>query len=284
MTTHALFAGAGAGVVFNPQLFSAILADPQRLDFLQVSAQHYFASSAAEQQQVQCLAEHLPVTVQALGLSLSAPSLPKGQLLQPLAALCRRYSARWLTVRLHGGDSPAGVLPGGSSLAYNRANLQRACEHLQHLQNHLGRQVLLENPASYLSLAESDMCQAGFLAELSQRSGCGLLLNVTNLLISSHNCAIPVASWLATLPLQQVQAMQLSGHRQASLGNGRYLCLEEPASAVADASWQLFTQLVRRVGALPCLLAWEHNRPAWSLLAAEVDCVRALQAEPYMPK
>jgi uncharacterized protein (UPF0276 family) len=87
--------------------------------------------------------------------------------------------------------------------------------------------------------------------------------------------------------LQQVLAMQLamqlSGHRQVPLGNGRTLWLDEPASAVADASWQLFAELVRRVGALPCVLARERNLPPWSLLAAEVDCVRTLQGEPFMP-
>jgi uncharacterized protein (UPF0276 family) len=76
------------------------------------------------------------------------------------------------------------------------------------------------------------MSQAAFLVELTQRSVCGLLLSVTNLLISRHNYDSPVASWLATLP---------------------------------------------------CVLAWERNLPPWSLLAAEVDCVRTLQGEPFMP-
>jgi uncharacterized protein (UPF0276 family) len=281
MATHPAL--AGAGVVFNPQHIQAILADPQRLDFLQVAARSYLTASTDEQQQLHCLAEYLPVVVRAQGVSLTAASLPAQQQMQPLVAPCRRYCAAWMSVRISAPELHGGVLSGGAPLAYNSASLQRACQHLERWQNSLGRQLLIENPASYLPLAESDMSQAAFLAELTQRSGCGLLLNVTNLLISSHNCDLPVASWLATLPLQQVLAMQLSGHRQVLLGNGRTLWLDEPASAVADASWQLFAELVRRVGALPCVLAWEGNLPAWSLLAAEVDCVRTLQDEPYMP-
>jgi uncharacterized protein len=278
MATHPAL--AGAGVVFNPQHVPAILANPQRVDFIQVPAQHYLAASAVEQQQLDGLAQHLPLVVQAQGLSLRAAGrLP----MQPLAALCRRYSAAWLSLRLSGADGHWGLLPGAAPLAYNRTSLQRACRHLQQLQHSLGRQVLIENPASYQLLADSDMSQAAFLAELTQRSGCGLLLNVTNLLISSHNCAIPLASWLLDLPLQQVRALQLSGHRQVPLGHARSLWLDEPGSAVADASWQLFAELVRRLGALPCVLAWQRNLPSWSLLAAEVDCVRALQNEPYMP-
>jgi uncharacterized protein (UPF0276 family) len=75
----------------------------------------------------------------------------------------------------------------------------------------------------------------------------------------------------------------LSGHRQVAFGQARSLWLDEPASAVADVSWQLFAELVRRLGALPCVLAWQRNLPGWALLAAEVDCARALQGEPYMP-
>lgn len=281
MATHPAL--AGAGVVFNPQHVQAILADPQRLDFIQVPAHRYLAASAVEQQQLDCLAEHLPLVVQAQNLSLSASRRLPAQRLRPLVALCRRYSAAWLSVRLSGVDAQRGVLPGAAPLAYSRANLQRASRHLQQLQDSLGRQVLIENPASYQLLADSDMSQAEFLAELTQRSGCGLLLNVTNLLISSHNGAVPLASWLLDLPLQQVRAMQLSGHRQVSLGHARNLWLDEPASAVADASWQFFAELVRRLGALPCVLAWQRNLPGWPLLAAEVDCVRALQGEPYMP-
>jgi uncharacterized protein (UPF0276 family) len=126
---------AGAGVVFNPQHVQAILADPQRLDFIQVPAHNYLAASAAEQQHLHSLAAHLPLAVPALGVSLRAPRLPALQQWQPLAALCRRYSAAWLSVRLSGPAAHAGVLPGGAPLAYNGASLQRACQHLDHVQN-----------------------------------------------------------------------------------------------------------------------------------------------------
>ena len=158
---------AGAGVVFNPQHVQAILADPQRLDFLQVAARSYLTASTDEQQQLHCLAEHLPVVVRAQGVSLTAASLPAQQQMQPLVALCRRYCATWMSVRLSAPELHGGVLSGGAPLAYNSASLQRACQHLERWQNNLGRQLLIENPASSITAKVPSSAMGATMAGIS---------------------------------------------------------------------------------------------------------------------
>ena len=42
-------------------------------------------------------------------------------------------------------------------LPYNAATVARVASHIDQVQDTLGRQMLLENPSSYLAFAESDM-------------------------------------------------------------------------------------------------------------------------------
>lgn len=275
---------AGAGVAFKPQYFEALLADPQRLDFIEIHAENYFGSGGLLHAQMGLLREHLPLSVHGVGLSLGgAEPLDAGHL-QRLVELCRRYQPDLVSEHLawssHAGAYLGDLLP----IAYNRATLDRLVEHVDQLQSALQREVLIENPAAYLRLAQSDMSEVDFLRNLSQRSGCGLLLDLNNLLISSHNCGGNSWDYLQQLPPERVGEVHLAGHTRVELPGGDTVLVDEHGGPIADVTWQLYAEWVRHAGKCPTLVEWDRNQPSWSVLAAEADCVRSLQCEPFMPE
>lgn len=274
---------AGAGLAFKAQYFQALRSDPQRLDFFEIHAENYFGAGGLPHAQLRALCELLPLSVHGVGLSLGGSPALDADHLQRLAALCRRYQPALVSEHLawsrHAGAYLGDLLP----LAYTPASLSRLVEHVEQLQEALGRKVLIENPASYLRLAHSEMGEAEFLRELCRRSGCGLLLDLTNLLVSCHNCGGEPWAYLQELPLQRVGEIHLAGHSHIRLHSGGELLLDEHGSAVADATWVLYAELLQRVGPRPTLVEWDRNLPTWTRLAAEADCVRALQCLPYMP-
>lgn len=274
---------AGAGVAFKPQYFEALLADPQRLDFIEVHAENYFGAGGLLHAQMRALREHLPLSVHGVGLSLGgAQALDAGHL-QRLAELCRRYQPVLVSEHLawssHAGIYLGDLLP----IAYDHATLDRLVEHVDQLQCVLQRQVLIENPAASLRLLPSEMSEVEFLASLSRRSGCGLLLDLNNLLISCHNCGEEPLAYLRQVPAERVGEVHLAGHSRVELSGGESVLVDEHGSQVADATWHLYAEWVRHAGQCPTLVEWDRNLPTWSVLAAEADCVRALQCVPFMP-
>jgi hypothetical protein len=60
------------------------------------------------------------------------------------------------------------------ALPYTAGALARVSEHIDEVQEMLGRQMLLENPWTYLAFAESTYSEIGFIAEIVRRTGCSL--------------------------------------------------------------------------------------------------------------
>lgn len=274
---------SGAGVAFKPQHFDALLADPQRVDFFEIHAENYFGAGGLLHAQMQALREHLPLSIHGVGLSLGGAQELDGEHLRRLAALCQRYQPALVSEHLawssHAGHYLGDLLP----IAYNLSTLKRLVEHVDQLQSALGRTVLIENPAAYLRLAGSEMSEVEFLRELTGRTGCGLLLDLNNLHVSCHNCGGDPQAYLRQLPQQRVAEVHLAGHSRVALANGGYLLLDEHSDVVADQVWQLFVEWLNYAGKCPALIEWDRHLPGWFELAAEVDCIRTLQAMPFMP-
>lgn len=274
----------GAGVAFQTQHYAAILADPQRLDFFEIQAEAYFSSDVVAQMQLFALRQLLPLSVHSIGLSLGGAKPLDGEHVQALVQLCRRYQPALVSARLGCAQQAANLLGSNRPMAYNASTLQRLVEHVDQVQTALGRQLLLENPPAYVRLADSDMHEADFLGELCQRTACGVLLDIGNLLISCHNCSGSAQDYLRRLPVEQIGEIHLGGYSQLRLASGAYLLVDEQASVVADASWDVYAELLRRIGKRPAVVEWQQQLPSWLVLAAEVDCARALQHVPFMPE
>lgn len=193
----------GAGVAFKPVHFEALLANPGRVDFIETHAENYFGEGGLLHAQLGELRRHLLLLVHGVGLSLDGVEPLDNQHLQRLRRLCGRYEPVLVSEHLawsgHAGQYQGDLLP----LAYNAATLRRVATRVQQVQEALGRTILIENPAVYLRLEESDMSEVEFLRQLCRDTGCGLLLDLNNLLVSCHNCGSP-ESYLKALPPERV--------------------------------------------------------------------------------
>ena len=282
MNSHSLL--HGAGVALQHAHGAAILADPQRLDFFEIQAEAYFASDAVAHGQLLALCQLLPLSVHSIGLSLGGAKPLDGEHMQALLQLCRRYPPALVSAHLGCAPPATSLLGDNLPLAYNASTLQRLVEHVDQLQTALGRQLLIENPPAYVRLADSDLHEADFLHALCRRTGCGLLLDIGNLLISCHNCGGSPEDYLRRLPVAQIGEIHLAGYSQLPMASGACLLVNEQASVISDASWKLYAELLRRIGTRPVVVEWQRQLPSWLVLAAEVDCARALQYAPVMPE
>jgi hypothetical protein len=161
-------------------------------------------------------------------------------------------------------------------LPYTTETLARIVEHVDLVQTTLGREMLLENPSTYVTFVDSTYPETEFLAEIARRSGCGLLLDVNNVFVSAKNHGTDPFAYLAAFPLACVKEIHLGGHYEQTDDAGAPLLIDAHGSPVADPVWALYESAIARTGPLATLIEWDNDVPAWPQLAAEARAAWAI--------
>lgn len=265
------------GIGFKPVHADALLADGRDLDFIEVHAENLMGAGGPVHARIDTVRSEFALSLHGVGLSIGGEeALDEGHL-ERLARVAARFEPAIVSEHLawstHGEVFFNDLLP----IAYDAATLDRVVRHVDRLQDKLRRRVLIENPSTYVAMAGSAMEEADFLAELAARSGCGLLLDLNNAVVSQHNRGASPSRYLDRFPLHAVGEIHLAGHAVEALADGRELRIDDHGSPVGDDAWALYAQVVDRLGAAPTLIEWDTDVPAFETLAHEARTARAVQ-------
>jgi len=147
--------------------------------------------------------------------------------------------------------------------------LDIARRNVDAVQTALKRQILVENPSSYLRYRHSTIPEWEFLGELAARTGCGILCDVNNIYVSAHNHGWDAIVYLDALPIGSIGEIHLAGHSVRTLENGRTVLIDDHGSRVIPEVWALYEQALKRFGAVPSLIEWDTDVPALDVLLDE---------------
>ncbi len=257
------------GVGYKSQHYSDIMANPAPVGWLEIHAENYMGAGGRPIAQLKHLAERFPISVHGVGLSIGGEgSLDADHLarLKHLVGWLKPASfSEHLAWSTHDSHFFNDLLP----LPYADATLNRVAAHISQVQDVLGRQMLLENPSSYLAFAESTMSETDFLRELVKRTGCGLLLDVNNVSISATNLQTSPQDYIDDFPLDAVGEIHLGGHDEEEDETGAPLLIDSHGKPVVDPVWSLLDYTLSRSGPKPLLVEWDNDVPDWPVLAAE---------------
>ena len=260
---------ASAGVGFKPAHFRDILAIAQPIGFFEVHAENYMGAGGPPHAQLGALRERYALSVHGVGLSIGSMRPLDRQHLARLKLLCDRYAPESFSEHLAWSSHDDVYFNDLLPLPYTPQTLARVAEHVDEVQTALGRQILLENPSTYIGFAETTMPEVDFLAEISKRTGCGLLLDVNNVYVSASNQGTQPLPYLDAFPLDRVKQIHLGGHHEESDDVGAPLLIDSHGSPVAEAVWTIYAHVIARTGPLPTLIEWDNEVPDWLTLCAE---------------
>ena len=269
---------AAAGVGFKPEHFDAIRADRGRVGFFEVHAENYMGAGGLPHVQLAAIRADHALSLHGVGLSIGGPKPPDAAHLVRLRRLVDRYQPESFSEHLAWSSHDEGYLNDLLPLPYTAETLALVCDHVDAVQEALRCRMLLENPATYVTFAQSEMAETEFLAAVAARTGCGLLLDVNNVFVSATNHRSDPRAYLAAFPLQHVGEIHLAGHSADRLPSGPLL-IDDHGSPVAGPVWALFAEVIARTGPLPSLVEWDNDVPAWPVLAAEADRAQAILTE-----
>ncbi|MBX9884687.1 MAG: DUF692 domain-containing protein [Novosphingobium sp.] len=158
-------------------------------------------------------------------------------------------------------------------LPYTEEALDLVCRNIDRAQEALGRRMLLENPSSYIAFP-GGMTEWEFLAEMSKRSGCGLLLDVNNIYVSAVNHGFAPSDYLAGIPIDAVGQIHLAGHVQ-----GEHLLIDTHDQPVPPEVWALYRTAMALAGPVPTMIERDDNIPELEELCDELDVARSISAQ-----
>lgn len=262
---------ARAGLGLKPQHFKDVLAQCPDIGFFEVHAENHMVAGGPLPHFLARIRERYPLSLHGVGLSIGGEAPVDQAHLQRLTDLIERCEPAVFSEHLawssHGGHFLNDLLP----LPYNSDALHRVCRHLDQVQSRLRRQILLENPATYLAFASSTFSETDFLGEVVRRTGCGLLLDLNNVHVSCTNHGLDADAYIDALPLQAVGEVHLAGHAVDEDAAGALLLIDHHGSPVDEAVWHLYERLVARLGPLPTLIERDNNVPSLATLLTEAS-------------
>jgi uncharacterized protein (UPF0276 family) len=265
-----------AGIGFKPQHFDDLMAAPSIIGFIEVHAENYMGEGGVPHAQLNALCARFPLSLHGVGLSIGGDAPLDAAHLDHLAALIERYQPASFSEHLAWSSHDAAFLNDLLPVAYDAPTLARVCEHIDTVQTRLKRVMLLENPSTYVSFTHSTYDEVDFLCEITRRTGCALLLDVNNVMVSCTNHGREPYQYLNDFPVAAVKEIHLGGYAEAQDSLGARLLIDAHGSEVAGDVWPLYRHALGLTGPLATLIEWDNDVPAFNVLADEAARAEAL--------
>jgi uncharacterized protein (UPF0276 family) len=260
-----------AGVGLRAKHYTSVLERAPDVGFFEVHAENFMGAGGPPHRYLTAIRERYPLSLHGVGLSIGAAHALDPVHLARLRLLIDRYQPALFSEHLawstHGGVFLDDLLP----LPYTAQTLRCVVRHIDQVQEALGRQMLLENPATYVAFADSTYTEGEFIAEIARRTGCALLLDINNVHVACSNQQWDPGRYLESYPLAHVREIHLGGHSRIEDEAGGALLIDSHDGTVCEPVWTLYARVLQKLGPVPTLIEWDAKLPAWPQLQREAE-------------
>lgn len=269
------------GIGWRQPHYEAVMETRPNLGFLEVHSENFFADGGAALAVLMGGRGAYEISLHGVGLSLGSACGLDGWHLDRLAALVERVEPVRVSdhasfARVGSGLHANDLLP----IAFSPEGLDVMVANVQQVQERLKRPILVENLSAYLAWAEDCINEPEFFNELTRRSGCGVLLDVNNLVVNARNQGLSKAAaveaacrFIDVLRPGSVGEIHLAGHAELP-----GIVIDDHGSRVSAEVWRVYAHALQRLGAVPSLIEWDTAVPPLAVLLDEARLARALMS------
>lgn len=266
----ARFGGFGLGL--RAEHYPAYLSGEADVDFVEVISENYMIEGGRPLRNLDMVRERYPVAMHGVSMSIGSGDGLNDDYLRRLKMLADRVNPLWVSDHLCwtgiDGFNSHDLLP----VPYTEEALAVTAANIRHAQDVLERPLVVENPSSYLCFADDAMTEWEFIAELTRRTGCYLLLDINNIYVSATNHGFDARTYLGAVPVDRVRQIHLAGHSSGSEG----LLIDTHDQPVPDPVWELYRETIGSLGEVAVMIERDDDIPAIEVLLAEVEVARRL--------
>ena len=263
----------GVGIGYRSPFRADLFRDPGAADFLEITIEHFLDATEARTDELRLLARHFPLAPHGLNLSLgSAEGIDRGYV-EKVAAFLRSLDPAppWWSEHIACTRTDGIDIGHVSPLPFTREAVDVVCRNLREVQKIIDLPILLENITAVVEFPSGEFSEGEFLAEIAERSGCGLLLDVTNLHANAVNFRRDSVRELERLPLDRVTQLHfVGGHWEDGL------LIDSHSRPTMPEVWDLMNEVLKRCPVKGVILERDENLPPFEELAAEMRQAREL--------
>jgi uncharacterized protein (UPF0276 family) len=262
---------AGVGIGYREPFRSDLFLHRGQVDFLEITSDHYLDANPRKIEELKLLMDHFPLIPHSLDLSLGSAEGVDREYLEKLAALADMVQPDWFSDHIcftRSGGAKIGHL---APVPYTREALKVFARNIRVDKDRIKTPLILENITYMMRFPSSEMTEAEFIGRLLDETGCGLLLDVTNLYINSRNFGFDWRAVLDALPMERVVQLHFVGSHAHSGG-----LIDAHADATQDEIWDVFREVCKRTNIKGAILERDENFPDFTELLGELRTAREI--------
>ncbi len=269
------FLGVGVGLrpTHYSEIFERAAAGSLAVDWFEVLTENYMVAGGKPLRMLDAVCAERPVVMHGVSLDIGGVDPLREGYLRELVRLAERVRPEWVSDHLCWTGVSGHPLHDLVPLPYCEESIQHVAERVMRVQERLGRRIALENVSSYMSFAADTMPEWEFLAQVAERSDCGILLDVNNVFVSAHNHGFDAREYVDSIPPERVFQIHLAGHSESPP-----LLIDTHDHSVCAGVWSLYEHTVRRLGPVSTSIEWDDRIPPFSQLLEEVERARKVLA------
>jgi uncharacterized protein (UPF0276 family) len=200
----------GVGLGYRSELRQGILANRERIDFLEIITDNYLREPSALAA-LEELCTLFPVIPHGVDLSIGSVMPLETSYLRGIKRVSDLTKAPYYSEHLCMTRVPGRDIGHLAPLWFTEDLLQHVIRRVLTLQDYLGKPIILENVTYMLEIPHSTMSQTAFFQQLVEATGCGILLDVTNVFINATNHQFDPGAYLRQMPLEHLVQVHLAG-------------------------------------------------------------------------
>lgn len=263
----------GVGVGLRMAHFGHVTSGvPLGVDLFEILTENFLFTEGRPMHVLEQVRRDHEVVMHGVSMNLGSTDPLDTEHLQRVRTLADRIEAAWV------GDHVCWTGVAGRNghdlypVPYTEEALAHMTERVRRAQDLLGRQLVLENPSTYLTFASDGIPEVEWIARLAEDADCLLLLDVNNVYVSSRNHGLDPIAYLEKVPWQRVAQHHLAGHTD----HGTH-CIDTHDAPVCDEVWALYRWVQENVGPITTIVEWDGDVPGFDVLEGEVARARALR-------
>jgi uncharacterized protein (UPF0276 family) len=266
-----------AGIGLRLAHLAEVVATRPSTGWLEIHPENFLANPHAAELLIE-VSSRYPISLHTVGISIGSAAGIDRLHLKRIRDLADRIDPILVSGHLawstHGNEYLNDLVP----LPYNEETLRLVEMHLHEVQDALGRPYLVENPSTYVGFRSSMMRETEFLSEIVRRTGCHLLCDVSNVVVSAHNMGYDPYEYIDDFPADAIREVHLGGYtpEEDEATPGAELLIDTHAAAIAERSWDLYAYALRRFGVKPTLIEWDNDIPPLMTLLGEASHANAI--------
>ncbi len=254
----------GIGLGLRAQHYQKFLAQKQPVQWLEILADNYLNTSGIPLQKLLTITKDYPTALHCVGMSLGSVDPINWEYCQTVKELADQLQPAYISDHLCWSSLNQNYSHYLLPLPFTEETIQHTASRIRQIQDFIGYPLLIENISTYVQSPDNEMDEITFLNRVAEKANCGILLDINNIYVNTHNHGADPYVMLDQVDAARVGQYHLAGHTH----QGKLL-IDTHGAHVPDIVWELYQHALKKIGPKPACIEWDTDIPDLSVLLTE---------------